>query len=169
MKQTMIILAVVLTTGTAHAQPSQQAWYELTIEGMKADPKATMTIESWSWGAVSPEADAAPGGTKKGLQAQDLYLSVEQSSTSPLLLEALVAETVLPKVTLKLKDPVSKDKSFELVLKDVKVTSYQASGSGGGYGSGVPNESIALSFKTAKVTVGNGKTARSADVTPGTH
>jgi type VI protein secretion system component Hcp len=164
MKHLMIVVALGMVTGTAHAQPTQAAWYELSIEGIKADPKASLAIESWSWGAASPQPDPSMP-KKQGIQTQDLYLSIEQSDASPLLLEALVAETVLPKVTLKLNNPASKDKSFELVLKDVKVTSYQTSGSGGGYGSGVPNESLSLSFKTAKLTVGTGKTSRSAEVT----
>ena len=70
------------------------ALYELSIEGIKADPKASVPIDSWSWGAASPSPDPSMPGKKQGLQTQDLYVSIEQSDASPLLLEAMVAETV---------------------------------------------------------------------------
>jgi type VI protein secretion system component Hcp len=157
---------------TAAAQPSSgQVTYEMTLEGLTGGKKSTtLTIESWSWGASAydlyeDEVDATgKDGTatkrKRDIAVQDFYFTIEQSPTSAQLLDALVAKRVLSKVTVRSKQ-TGTDKTFEIVFKDVRISSFQSGGSG--YGGGT--ESIALAYKTAKLTVGASGGSQSADVT----
>jgi hypothetical protein len=177
MKQSMsislaVVSAIVLAgAGVAGAQPSTgQVTYEMTLEGLPGGKKnTTLTVENWSWGATAydpsedeleaTKTDAAAAKRRKDISAQDFYFVLEQSPVSANLLEALVAKKVMPKVTIRSK-ATGTDKTFELVLKDVKVSSYQTGGSG--YGA---NESVSMTYKTAKLTIGAGGGTQSADLT----
>ena len=178
MKQTILIplamvgAMVLAGAGTAHAQPSSgQVTYEMTLEGLAGGKKnTTLTIESWSWGASAYEPDdaseASDGGKvegaakrKRDIAVQDFYFTIEQSPTSAQLLEALVGKKVLSKVTVRSKQ-TGTDKTFEIVFKDVRISSFQTGGSGYGGAS----ESVSLTYKTAKMTVSASGGSQSADV-----
>lgn len=168
MKQPFLIASLVAVTAlSAHAQPTPQgAKYEMTLEGIPGQNTLTLDIESWSWGANEVEPDADPKSEEAGKRKKPdngihyVYLVIEQGPTSAMLLQTLLAKKLLPKVSLH---STGTGKSFELAMKDVKMTSYQTGGSGG-FGRN-PMDQMAMSFKTAKLTIGDGTTSHSAQIT----
>jgi hypothetical protein len=165
----VVVATVVVLAwgGAARAQPSSSATWEMTIEGMPAKAKANVTIESWSWGASAAEerfeSDEAAKSTKpkKDIYSQDFFFVIEQTPTSAMLLESMMQKKVLTKVTVKLRQTGSNN-TFELVMKDVKVTSYQTGASS--YGGSGPTDQLAMAFKTAKVTIGSKAESHATDV-----
>jgi type VI protein secretion system component Hcp len=169
MKQPFLIASLIaVTMSTAQAQPAPGGKYEMQIEGIPGQAKLTLEIESWSWGAVDQEPDDtdpksqdAAGKKKKSDGIQEVYFVVEQSPTSPMLLQSLLAKK--PMTNVVLHSTGTSGKSFELVMKEVRLTSYQTGGSGG-FGR-APMDQMSMSFKTAKLTVGDGGTTHSAQIT----
>lgn len=115
---------------------------------------------------LCPAAVAAGGsGAAKPkqwvLSNQDFHFVVYQSPTSLMLAESMFDKKVLPRVTVRFRHPALA-KELELVMKDVRVSSYQTGGSG--YGNEGPMDQISLSFNKAKMTVGAKGAKHSADL-----
>ena len=167
MKQPFLICSLVAVTAlSAQAQPAQSGGnYEMTLEGL-GQSQTTLEIESWSWGAVEEDPPDADPKDKDGVKrkntngVQEVFIVVEQSPTSALLLDSMIAKKLLARVSLHSTGNTSK--SFELAMKDVKLTSYQTGGSGGlGH---APMDQMALSFKTAKLIIGDGGTSHTTSL-----
>ena len=157
MKQALAI--VILTLGlstlpdtTAQAGNQQGIDYELAVEGIGKAP-IVIDLESWSWGATAMETDPSMPPPKKDISMQDFHFVISQSPQSAMLLEAMLNKKVLPRVSARVKN--ANNHSFELVMRNVKISSFQTGGSGGGRGWGgdAPMEQISLSFQTGKMTV----------------
>jgi type VI protein secretion system component Hcp len=157
----VVLGLLVASAGRSDAQaPQPSIEYEITIEGLGTKP-VTMDVDSWSWGASSYD-DASMMGMKKDVQVQEVNLVLQQSPTTAMMLEALLAKKQLRRVVLRIKQPAAA--VFEFALSNVKVTTFQTGGSGGSYGRGGTMEQMSLSFKTAKMTVKNGANSHSTDI-----
>jgi Type VI secretion system effector, Hcp len=168
MMKTAAILALALAASAPVAAQAQgqvgqqgpQLEYEAVIEGLGKAP-VIVPVESWSWGA---SADSYGNRNGSGINMQDLHLVIEQSKESAQMLELMLAKKELSRVEIRVKQPSSH--TFELVMRNVSIGSFQTGGSGGyGRGSG-PMEQMSLSFKTAKMTVKTPKGAYSTDIKP---
>lgn len=169
MTKSAAILALALAASTpvvAQAQGQMgpqgpQLEYEAVIEGLGKTP-VVIAVESWSWGA---SVDNYGNRNGNGINMQDLHFVIEQSKESAQMLEVMLAKKELAKVEIRVKQPSSH--TFELVMRNVTIGSFQTGGSGGGYGRGSgPMEQMSLSFKTAKMTVKTPKGAYSTDIKP---
>lgn len=145
-----------------------QLGFELVLDGLPGQGKsATITVEAWSWGAsaMNEREDMfeprKPGAKRPSVSTQDLNITLAQSPTSLRMLDAMVVKKVLPTVTLHLAQPIS-GHMFEIVMKDVTITSYQT----GGYGRGndLPTENLSMSFKKAKITTIGDGASHSVDI-----
>jgi type VI protein secretion system component Hcp len=170
MKQSILILCAIALSRPVHAQPSSSAQYELVVEGI-AVPKATLPIESWSWGASESmgdpdpkdaDANGVPKKKKREIAVQDFHFVIMQSHLSTMLLEALATKKTLPRVTLRSKQATPSG-TLELVMKDVRVSSFQTGGSGHSSSGGTMDQ-LSLTFKSVKMTVDTGNGKHSADV-----
>lgn len=168
MKQAIAI--VILTLGLtalsgplAEAGNNQGVSYELSVEGLGKAP-VLIELESWSWGATALEPDPSMPPPKKDLAMRDLHFVITQSPESTKLLEVMVTKKHLPRVTVRMKN--SSNHSFELVVRNVRVASFQTGGSGGGRGWGgeAPMEQISMSFQTGKFTVKNTSGSHSVEI-----
>lgn len=171
MTKTAAILALTLATAAAPVAAQAQGQmgpqgpqleYEAVIEGLGKTP-VVIPVESWSWGA---SADNYGNRNGSGINMQDLHFVIEQSKESAQMLEVMLAKKELAKVEIRVKQPSTH--TFELVMRNVTIGSFQTGGSGGGgYGRGSgPMEQMSLSFKTAKMTVKTPKGAYSTDIKP---
>ena len=158
----ILVLGIVTTSAsTALAQRQQGLDYELSIEGIDKKP-VVIDLQSWSWGASAMELDPSMP-PRKDVNMQDLHFVISQSPSSVLLLETMLSKKVLPRVIIRVKQP--NNHAFELVVRNVKISSYQTGGSSGhSYGGDAPMEQISMGFQTGKLTVKTATGSKSTEI-----
>lgn len=128
-----------------------------------------LMIDSYSWG-VSQQGTFSGGGGAGGsagrCTVQDLHMTKLICKASPELFAAVASGKAVPECTLYVRKATG-DKPmvyFQLVMKDVIVTSYQT-GSGGGSGALIA-EQFSFNFREMEITYWqqNEKNAQGAKV-----
>jgi len=117
-------------------------------EATDAAHKDWIIIESFDQGILL-ERDAASGLPTGKRQHKPLTVTKAIDKSSPKLMEAIATGRVIPMVRLEFVTPGTRTLYYQIVLKDVIVSSYQTGGSSGG---AVPMDSISLDYEEIKWT-----------------
>ena len=116
-------------------------------------------VHSWSWGASNP-VDLSGGGAGAGkVNVSDLNVSKAFDACSPALFGAVATGKAFP--TLTLTQSNSDGTLTTLALTDVRVSSWQASGSAGSEGA---TESVSFAFSKVCLTDGGSGTKFCYDI-----
>ena len=122
------------------------------IEGESPDHKHKNEIEilSFSWGANQPGSAGHGGGAGIGkVHIQDFSFTKHMDKASPKLFEHCATGKHLPTVTLTCRKAGGDQQEYaKIILKEVIVSSYNHSGSGG---ASLPTEHITLNFSKIEV------------------
>ncbi len=124
-----------------------------TIKGESQDKshKDEIQLESWSFGASQAGASAVGGGGGAGkVQMQDFHFVMKSNKAGPLLFLACANGEHIDSAQLTCRKAGKEQREYlKVYFKDVLVSSYQFSGSGGA--DILPLEQISLNFAAIKV------------------
>lgn len=115
-------------------------------ESTAKGPDKTIDVLSWSWGTSQSHSGGGGGGSGK-VSVHDISITKSVDSVSTQLAAAALKGTPVGKVELTLVkgDPGDRVSYFTYELKNVRITSYQVSGSTDGSNT-LPMESLSLNF-----------------------
>jgi type VI secretion system secreted protein Hcp len=104
----------------------------------------SLAVLSWSFGASQGGAQASGGGGGAGkANVHEIQVTKTVDKASPLLFKACASGQHIPKVTLTLRKAGKGQQEYlKITMKDVLISSYQQSNSGGER----PVESLSLNF-----------------------
>ena len=110
--------------------------FHLEITGIEGESKVKgfegkIQIESWNWGVTNSGSSHHGGGAGAGKSnPQDFSFAMYQSKASPELMSHCALGKHIPEVIFTSRKAGGEQlKSFELVMKEVLVSSYQVGGS----------------------------------------
>jgi type VI protein secretion system component Hcp len=125
----LALSAGLAAQGTAPKGNSANSAITVSLAGLgcsTAIGSDAFAVQSWRWGATNPVVLGGGGGTVGKVNLSDLSLTKAFDACSPALLGGVATGTAFPTLTLTASN---KDGTTTTVtLQDVRVTSWQASG-----------------------------------------
>ena len=122
------------------------------IEGESQDSKhkSEIQLQGFSFGAIQPGSAAHGGGASVAkVQIHDMNIHKYTDKSSPKLFQYCAAGTHVPNVLLTCRKAGGTQQEYlKITLKEVIVTSFQATGS---EGSALPTEQVGLTFSSISV------------------
>lgn len=130
--------------------------YFLKIDGIEGEShdskhKATIDLESWSWGVTQHGTHAGGGGGGAGKAvAQDFHFVMKVNKASAKLMLACATGEHIKKAVLTCRKAGKTQQEFLMyTMEDLLVSSYQTGGSG--HSDIVPTDQISLNFSKVQV------------------
>ncbi|MDG3005786.1 Hcp family type VI secretion system effector [Paludisphaera mucosa] len=125
--------------------------YFLKIDGVDGEStdskhKASIDVESWSWGETNSGDAATRGGMGAGKVAmQDFHFVMRVNKATPKLFEKCATGEHIKKAVLTCRKAGKDQQEYlKVTLEDLIVSSYQTGGSG--HGEVVPVDQVSLNF-----------------------
>lgn len=148
--RSLLFAAVLLCLGLGTVAGRGAAYLKLgDIKGEATDSEHRdwMIVESMNHG-ITRQSDPASGLPTGKRQHKPVTITKPVDKATPLLMGACVNGQLIPMVRMEFVRPGEQDRYYQVIMKNVLVTSYQTGGSAGQ----TPTESFSLNYEEIKWT-----------------